>query len=130
MPQRKPIAGWAVALLATLFGAAILLLIGILSARHSLRTAAFLALAGGLLGAMSAPDFRPAAFSRPKLWQMLCATLFGLAIALQVSAPPIGYALAVLVSAPLGYCAHYWSDSLVLPWRRSPNKSLERTREG
>ena len=115
MPRTKHIAGWKVALFASVGFAILFVAFGGFSTRYTLRSVGLLALAGALLGAIAAPDLEPKAFRFPKLWQMSFAILGSIFIAIGLKAGPIGYAIAVAVGVVLGYFARYWTKYIDVP---------------
>ena len=115
MPRNKPIAGWKVALFASIGLAILFVAFGGFSTGYTLRSVGLLATAGALLGAIAAPDLEPKAFRFPELWQMFFAILGGILIALSLNAGPIGYAIAVVVGGILGFFAKYWTKYIDVP---------------
>ena len=115
MPRIKPAAGWKVALYASGGFAILFVVFGGFSTGYSLRAVTLLAVAGGLLGAIAAPDLEPAAFRHPTMWQMFFAILSGLVIAFHAGAGPMGYLVAVVVGGLLGYFARYWTRYIDVP---------------
>jgi hypothetical protein len=115
VPRRERIAGWKVAAFASVAVAILFVVLGGISTGYSLRNVALLALAGGLLGAIAAPDLAPKAFRFPTCWQMSFAILGSVLFAFQVKATPVGYLIAVLVGAILGYFARFWTKFIDVP---------------
>jgi hypothetical protein len=115
MPRARNIAGGKVALVASGVLAVLFVVFGGWSFGFSWRSVALLAVAGGLFGAIAAPDLEPAAFRHATLWQMFFAILGGLLIAFFVKAQPVGYAIAVLLGATLGFFARYWTKYIDVP---------------
>jgi hypothetical protein len=115
MPRIRHIAGWKVAICASAAGAVLFVAFGGFSSGYSLRSVALLAVSGGLLGAIAAPDLEPEAFRHAKLWQMFFAILGSVLVAFHVNAEPVGYLIAVVVGAVLGYFARYWTKHINVP---------------
>ena len=115
MPRIKHIAGWKVALFASAALAVLFVVFGGFSSGYSLRSVTLLAVSGGLLGAIAAPDLEPEAFRHATLWQMSFAILGSILVAFHVKAHPIGYLVAVVIGAVLGYFARYWTKYINLP---------------
>ena len=85
---------------------------GGISFGYSLRSVLMLGAAGVLLGLIAAPDIDPPAFRYPIVWQMFFSILGSLLVAAQVGAKPLGYAIAVVVGALVGYFARYWTKHI------------------
>jgi hypothetical protein len=115
VPRIKHIAGWKVALFASVGFAILFAVFGGFSTGYSLRSIGLLALAGALLGAIAAPDLEPKAFRFPELWQMSFAILGSILIAFSCKAGPLGYAIAVVVGGVLGFFARYWTKHIQVP---------------
>jgi hypothetical protein len=111
----KHLAGWKIAVFTSGLGAVLFAALGGLSTGYSLRSIALLALAGGLLGAIAAPDIEPAAFRYATLWQMLFSLVGCLLIAVHFSAGPIGYLIAVVVGVVLGFLRRIGRSTLMCP---------------
>jgi hypothetical protein len=112
MPRVKPIAGWKVALFASVALAILFAAFGGLSSGYSLRSVALLAVSGALLGLIAAPDLEPAAFPHAKVWQVFFAILGCLLVAFHLKATPFGYVAAVVVGGVLGYFARHWTKHI------------------
>jgi hypothetical protein len=115
VPRSKPAAGWKVALIASAALAAAFVIFGGLNNGFSKRTIITLALAGALLGAIAVPDFQPESFRHPALWQVSFAILGCSLVAFHFDAGPMGYAMAVVIGAVLGYCARFWTKYIDVP---------------
>lgn len=111
----KPTAGWKVVLFASGALAILFVIFGGFTSGYSLRAVIALALAGGLLGAIIAPELEPAAFPQPRIWQMVFSILGCLLIAFHVDAGPVGFAIAVVAGGLLGYFARYWTKYIDVP---------------
>jgi hypothetical protein len=74
-----------------------------------------LALAGAFLGAIAAPDLEPTAFRHATLWQIFFAILGSLSVAFFFKAEPVGYVVAIVIGATLGYFAKYWTRYIDVP---------------
>lgn len=115
MPRNKPAAGWKVALIVSAVLAVLFVSLGGISTGYSTRSVVTLALAGALLGAIAAPDLEPESFRAPMLWQMGFAILGAVMVAFSLHLGPLGYLVAVLVGAVLGYFARYWTKYIDVP---------------
>jgi hypothetical protein len=115
VPRLKHIRGWKIAAFASVGFAILFVVFGGFSTGYSVRSVALLALAGGLLGAIAAPDLAPESFRFPTLWQMSFAIVGCALFAFQVKATPVGYLIAVLVGTALGYFARYWTKFIQVP---------------
>jgi hypothetical protein len=115
MPRAKPIAGWKVALFTSFALAVLFAAFGGISTGYTWRSMGFLALAGAVLGAIAAPDLEPTAFKNTTVWQMFFAILGCLLLAFHLKAEPVGYFIAVLVGATLGFYARHWTKYINLP---------------
>lgn len=82
---------------------------------YSIESISWLAAAGAILGAISAPEFQPKAFRYPAIWQISFAILGCTILAGAVSAPLEWYLLAVPVGIGLGYLAPYWIKHIQAP---------------
>ena len=130
MPRVKHIAGWKVALFASLGFAILFVVIGGFSTGYTPRSVGLLALSGALLGAIAAPDLEPKAFRFPEIWQMFFAIVGSIFVAISLKAGPIGYGIAVVAGGVLGFFCAVLDQVHQCAMTRSTNKSLERTREG
>jgi len=115
MPRIKQIAGWKVAVFASTAFAVMFVIFGVFSSGYSLRNVALLAIAGALLGAIAAPDLEPKSFRHPTLWQMFFAILGSILVAASQRAGPVGYLIAIVVGAVLGFYARYWTKHITTP---------------
>ena len=115
MPRPESIAGWKVALVASIALAILFPALGGISVGYSWRSVGLLALAGAFLGAIAAPDLEPAAFRHATLWQIFFATLGSLTVAFYFRAEPVGYLAAIAIGGTLGYFARFWTKYINVP---------------
>jgi hypothetical protein len=108
-------AGWKVVVFASVGFGILFVVFGGFSFGYTLRSVILLGVAGVLLGLIAAPDLEPAAFRFPILWQMFFSILGSLLVAFQVGAQPLGYAIAIVIGALLGYFARYWTKHINVP---------------
>ena len=95
--------------------AAIFVIFGGMTMGYSIESMSWLAAAGALLGAMSAPELEPRAFRFPAIWQISFAVLGCVILARALNAPIEGDLLAVPVGIILGYLAPYWVKHIQAP---------------
>lgn len=82
---------------------------------YSLKSCSFLALSGIFLGLVAAPEISPKDFKHPIVWQISFCTLGFMVVAFVLSAPPLGYLLAVLLGIIIGYLAPGWVKHINIP---------------
>ena len=115
LPRIKHIAGWKVAAFASVAFAVAFVIFGGFSMGYTLRNVALLATAGALLGAIAAPDLEPKSFLYPELWQVFFAILSSILVPVSRDAGPIGYLIAIVIGAVLGFYARYWTKYIDPP---------------
>lgn len=113
MPNKQR---FAVLLCLSILGfAALFILIGGLTSGYSPRSVLFSGTAGFFIGAIAAPEFEPALFRYPTLWQIVFAVLGCNLVAAFLDASAPGYGVATIVGVLLGYFARHWIAHVSIP---------------
>jgi len=112
---RLAASGLKLAAIVSLAFAAVFAGFGGLRFGYTLQSIALLALAGGMLGAVAAPELEPKAFRHPILWQVAFSTIGFLLCAAILSAGAEGFALAGALGCVAGYLAPYWLKHVQVP---------------
>lgn len=106
---------WRICVVISGLFAGVFVIFGGMAVGYSLERVGWLAAAGAILGAMSAPELDPSAFRFPAIWQILFGVLGCVILARAVDASLEGYLLAVLVGTVAGYLAPYWVKHIQAP---------------